>query len=149
MIPRHNVVGVVVGVCGQIVGFGRVDGRTVGVVANQPLVLAGCLDIDSSVKVCARTAVSVCACACVVCVTHYTHAGVSAFLSLVRIVLARHSVLVVCAGDVYTRAECPGAGCTPTSGHVTQAARFVRFCDAFGIPLVTFVDVPGARRIRL
>ena len=56
-----------------IIGFGRVDGSTVGVVANQPMVLAGCLDIQSSVK----------------------------------------------------------------------AARFVRFCDAFGIPIVTFVDVPG------
>ncbi|GBG27096.1 Acetyl-coenzyme A carboxylase carboxyl transferase subunit beta, chloroplastic [Hondaea fermentalgiana] len=56
-----------------IVGFGRLDGRTVGVVGNQPLELAGCLDINSS----------------------------------------------------------------------TKAARFVRFCDAFNIPLVTFVDVPG------
>ena len=56
-----------------VIGFGRVDGSTVGVVANQPMVLAGCLDIQSSVK----------------------------------------------------------------------AARFVRFCDAFGIPIVTFVDVPG------
>jgi propionyl-CoA carboxylase beta chain len=54
-------------------GFGRVDGRPIGVVANQPSVLAGVLDIDSS----------------------------------------------------------------------TKAARFVRFCDAFNIPLVTFVDVPG------
>lgn len=56
-----------------IVGFGRIDGRTVGVVANQPMVLAGCLDIDSSRK----------------------------------------------------------------------GARFVRFCDCFDIPIVTFVDVPG------
>ncbi|MGB0682154.1 MAG: acyl-CoA carboxylase subunit beta [Magnetovibrionaceae bacterium] len=56
-----------------IVGFGRLSGQTVGFVANQPLVLAGCLDIDSSVK----------------------------------------------------------------------AARFVRFCDSFNIPVVTFVDVPG------
>ena len=56
-----------------IVGFGRMEGRTVGIVANQPLVLAGCLDIKSSIK----------------------------------------------------------------------AARFVRFCDAFNIPVVTFVDVPG------
>jgi propionyl-CoA carboxylase beta chain len=54
-------------------GFGRVEGRTVGVVANQPLVLAGVLDINSSKK----------------------------------------------------------------------AARFVRFCDAFDIPILTFVDVPG------
>ncbi len=54
-------------------GFGRVGGRTVGIVANQPNVLAGVLDIRSSIK----------------------------------------------------------------------AARFVRFCDAFNIPLVTFVDVPG------
>jgi propionyl-CoA carboxylase beta chain len=56
-----------------IIGFARMDGQTVGVVANQPLVLAGCLDIKSSIK----------------------------------------------------------------------AARFVRFCDAFNIPLLTFVDVPG------
>ena len=56
-----------------ITGFGRLDGQTVGVVANQPQVLAGVLDIDASRK----------------------------------------------------------------------AARFVRFCDAFGIPLLTFVDVPG------
>ena len=56
-----------------LIGFGRMGGSTVGVVANQPMVLAGCLDIQSSVK----------------------------------------------------------------------AARFVRFCDAFGIPIVTFVDVPG------
>jgi propionyl-CoA carboxylase beta chain len=56
-----------------IVGFARLNGRSVGVVGNQPRVLAGCLDIDSSVK----------------------------------------------------------------------AARFVRFCDAFQIPLVTFEDVPG------
>jgi propionyl-CoA carboxylase beta chain len=57
----------------MIIGFGRVEGRTVGFVANQPLVLAGCLDIDASKK----------------------------------------------------------------------AARFVRFCDCFNIPIVTFVDVPG------
>ena len=56
-----------------ICGFGRVEGRTVGVVANQPLVLAGVLDINASKK----------------------------------------------------------------------AARFVRFCDAFDIPLLTLVDVPG------
>ena len=56
-----------------VVGFARLNGRSVGVVGNQPAVLAGVLDIDASVK----------------------------------------------------------------------AARFVRFCDAFNIPLVTFVDVPG------
>jgi propionyl-CoA carboxylase beta subunit len=56
-----------------IVGFIRIEGRTVGVVANQPTVLAGCLDINSSKK----------------------------------------------------------------------GARFVRFCDAFDIPILTFVDVPG------
>ena len=56
-----------------LTGFGRMGGSTVGLVANQPMVLAGCLDIQSSVK----------------------------------------------------------------------AARFVRFCDAFSIPIVTFVDVPG------
>ncbi len=56
-----------------LTGFGRMQGSTVGFVANQPMVLAGCLDIDSSKK----------------------------------------------------------------------AARFVRFCDAFNIPVVTLVDVPG------
>lgn len=56
-----------------IVGFARLEGQTVGVIANQPKELAGCLDINASVK----------------------------------------------------------------------GARFVRFCDAFNIPLVTFVDVPG------
>ncbi|BDY15373.1 MULTISPECIES: acyl-CoA carboxylase subunit beta [Alphaproteobacteria] len=56
-----------------LTGFIRIEGRTVGVVANQPMVLAGCLDIDSSRK----------------------------------------------------------------------AARFVRFCDAFEIPILTLVDVPG------
>ncbi|KAG0712272.1 Propionyl-CoA carboxylase beta chain, mitochondrial [Chionoecetes opilio] len=56
-----------------IIGFARMNGRTVGIVGNQPKAAAGCLDINSSVK----------------------------------------------------------------------AARFVRFCDAFNIPLVTFVDVPG------
>jgi len=56
-----------------VIGFCRMEGQTVGIVANQPLVLAGCLDIKSS----------------------------------------------------------------------TKAARFVRFCDAFNIPVVTYVDVPG------
>jgi len=56
-----------------ITGFARMDGHTVGILANQPLDKAGCLDIDASVK----------------------------------------------------------------------GARFVRFCDAFNIPILTFVDVPG------
>jgi len=56
-----------------VVGFARFGGRSAGIVANQPAVLAGCLDIDASVK----------------------------------------------------------------------AARFVRFCDAFNVPLVVFEDVPG------
>ncbi len=56
-----------------VTGFARMEGQTVGIVANNPMTLAGCLDIDASVK----------------------------------------------------------------------AARFVRFCDAFNIPLVTLVDVPG------
>jgi propionyl-CoA carboxylase beta chain len=56
-----------------VIGFARLDGRSIGVVANQPAWLAGCLDINSSVK----------------------------------------------------------------------GARFVRFCDAFNIPLLTFEDVPG------
>ena len=56
-----------------VVGFARMDGRTIGIVANQPAFLAGCLDINSS----------------------------------------------------------------------TKAARFVRFCDAFQIPIITFEDVPG------
>src|SRR5918996_1439078 len=57
----------------MVIGFGRLNGRPVGIIANQPNYLAGTLDINSSIK----------------------------------------------------------------------AARFVRFCDAFNIPLVTFVDVPG------
>jgi acetyl-CoA carboxylase carboxyltransferase component len=56
-----------------VIGFGRIGGRSVGIVANQPLVLAGVLDTTASIK----------------------------------------------------------------------AARFVRFCDAFNVPLLTFVDVPG------
>jgi propionyl-CoA carboxylase beta chain len=56
-----------------VIGFARMEGAPVGIVANQPMVLAGCLDIRSSIK----------------------------------------------------------------------AARFVRFCDAFNIPIITFVDVPG------
>lgn len=56
-----------------VVGFARVGGRSIGIVANQPQVLAGVLDIEASMK----------------------------------------------------------------------AARFVRFCDCFNIPLVTLVDVPG------
>jgi|TARA_R110002072_G_scaffold123977_3_gene259333 propionyl-CoA carboxylase beta chain len=56
-----------------VIGLARIDGRSVGIVANNPMVLAGCLDIQSSIK----------------------------------------------------------------------AARFVRFCDCFNIPIVTFVDVPG------
>ena len=56
-----------------VIGFGRMEGSTVGVVANQPMVLAGCLNIQASIK----------------------------------------------------------------------AARFVRFCDAFNIPILTLVDVPG------
>jgi propionyl-CoA carboxylase beta chain len=56
-----------------VVGFAHMDGRSIGIVANQPAWLAGCLDIDSS----------------------------------------------------------------------TKGARFVRFCDAFNIPIVTFEDVPG------
>jgi propionyl-CoA carboxylase beta chain len=57
----------------MVIGFGRLEGYTVGVVANQPAEKAGCLDIDASAK----------------------------------------------------------------------AARFIRFCDAFNIPIVSFVDVPG------
>ncbi len=56
-----------------VIGFARLGGRTVGIVGNQPMVLAGVLDVDAADK----------------------------------------------------------------------AARFIRFCDAFGIPLVTFVDIPG------
>ncbi len=56
-----------------VIGFARIGGKVVGIVANQPMVLAGCLDIDASVK----------------------------------------------------------------------AARFVRFCDCFNIPILTFEDVPG------
>lgn len=56
-----------------MVGFARFEGRPVGIIANQPMEIAGCLDINASIK----------------------------------------------------------------------AARFIRFCDAFGIPIVSFIDVPG------
>jgi propionyl-CoA carboxylase beta chain len=56
-----------------LVGFARLGGRSIGIIANQPSVLAGCLDIDASIK----------------------------------------------------------------------AARFIRFCDAFNVPIITFEDVPG------
>ena len=56
-----------------VIGFGRIEGHSIGIVANQPMILAGCLDINSS----------------------------------------------------------------------TKAARFIRFCDSFNIPVITFVDVPG------
>jgi propionyl-CoA carboxylase beta chain len=56
-----------------VIGFARIEGSTIGIVANQPMVLAGCLDIASA----------------------------------------------------------------------TKGGRFVRFCDAFNIPILTFVDVPG------
>jgi propionyl-CoA carboxylase beta chain len=56
-----------------VVGFVRIEGQSVGVIANQPMVLAGCLDVDASIK----------------------------------------------------------------------GARFIRFCDAFNIPVLTLVDVPG------
>eukprot|EP00122_Pirum_gemmata_P015040 Pgem_evm1s14049 len=56
-----------------LIGFSRMDGRTVGILGNQPTQASGCLDINSSVK----------------------------------------------------------------------GARFVRFCDAFNIPIITLVDVPG------
>lgn len=58
-----------------LVGFGRMEGQTVGIMGNQPMEMAGCLDVDAS----------------------------------------------------------------------TKAARFVRFCDSFNIPLISFVDVPGFR----
>ena len=57
----------------MVVGFARLAGNSVGIIANQPAVLAGCIDINASVK----------------------------------------------------------------------CARFVRFCDAFNVPIITFVDVPG------
>ena len=57
----------------MVIGYGRMEGSTVGIIANQPKVLAGCLDIDASVK----------------------------------------------------------------------AARFIRFCDCFNIPIIMLVDVPG------
>ncbi|MCF7919654.1 MAG: methylmalonyl-CoA carboxyltransferase [Candidatus Cloacimonetes bacterium] len=56
-----------------VIGFARLNGRSVGIIANQPTILAGCLDIDASDKI----------------------------------------------------------------------SRFIRFCDAFNIPMITFVDVPG------
>src|SRR4029434_2466631 len=78
-----------------VTGFGRIAGRTVGFVANQPMALVGALHSDA-----ART---------------------------VGFVANQPMVL----------------GGVLDSDASRKAARFVRFCDAFGIPIITFVDVPG------
>ena len=78
-----------------ICAFARMEGRTVAVVANNPMHLAGCLDINASVKV-----------------------ESSPFVDL--------SLLL-----------------TMASWTGWQAARFIRFVNAFNIPILTFVDVPG------
>lgn len=82
----------------MIVGFSRMNGRTVGIVGNQPNAAYGVLDIDASVK----------GMRCAAVLPRATEYGAHAFA------FVKHA-----------------------------GARFVRFCDAFNIPLVTFVDVPG------
>ncbi|KAB3623201.1 acyl-CoA carboxylase subunit beta [Phocaeicola vulgatus] len=86
-----------------VVGFGRLGGRSVGIVANQPAWLAGVLDIDASDK--AARFIRFCDCFNIPLITFEDVPG---FL--------------------------PGTD---------KAARFIRFCDCFNIPLITFEDVPG------
>ena len=84
-------------------GFARIDGHAVGVVGNQPMFLAGVLDIESSEKA-AR--------------------------------FDGRPVGIVANQPAFL------AGCLDINSSV-KGARFVRFCDAFNIPIVTFEDVPG------
>lgn len=95
-----------------VVGFARLGGQTVGIVGNQPLELAGCLDIDSSIKVPLRPKQN-----------HQTR-------------------MPACLSHTNTNTPTQTLLCRLLCAFL-QAARFVRFCDAFDIPLVTFVDVPG------
>jgi hypothetical protein len=97
----------------------------VGVVANQPAVLAGCLDMDASGGAAAAA--------------HPRHSTAS--WSLVR----RWALpcMPQPLGRVPSSAGLSSAAPPPPPPAAVKAARFVRFCDAFGIPLLTFVDVPG------
>ncbi len=94
-----------------VTGFGRMEGRTVGLVANNPRELAGCLDIDASVK--AARFVRSC------------DAWLGLGLTLTLTLALAHSP------NPYPY---PNPNPNPNQ---------VRFCDAFGIPILTFVDVPG------
>lgn len=91
-----------------------------GIVANQPAVLAGCLDIDASGGCAELAAIHISSCLpapAVVWGLATQHMAPQQ---------ARSAPLNVCLIT-----------------HAVKAARFVRFCDAFNIPLLTFVDVPG------
>ena len=89
-----------------IVGFARFNGQSVGIVANQPKVMAGCLDSNASRK-----------------------AGRFARFNGQSVGIVANQPKVM-------------AGCLDSNAS-RKAGRFVRFCDAFNIPLVTLVDVPG------
>ena len=174
-------------------GFGRIEGRTVGVVANQPMVLAGVLDINSSKK--AARFVRFCD---AFDIPILTFVDVPGFLpasnrselpelptddpwdrledSLDTVIPANanmpydmHEVIakVVDEGTFFEIQPKHGANIITGFGRIEgrpvgvvanqpmvlagvldinasrKAARFVRFCDAFSIPIVTFVDVPG------
>jgi len=96
-----------------LIGFGRVEGRSVGVVANQPMQFAGTLDIDASEK--AARFVRTC----------------DAF-----------NVPVLTFVGVVANQPMQFAGTLDIDAS-EKAARFVRTCDAFNVPVLTFVDVPG------
>ena len=127
------------------VGFARMEGHPVGIVANNPMFLAGCLDIDTSTKARIsrprrrrswswvygleeRADISS---------PFFKRTAVASWrFSFSRCCAAFNCVSFRCISAVFFAGWFPG---TSTS----QAARFVRFCDAFNIPLLTFVDVPG------
>lgn len=144
------------------VGFARMEGHPVGIVANNPMFLAGCLDIDTSTKASYKyTPIKVPAPLCksgwfehcnnttrFLPTTSYTVPRLVA--RLLGSVLVDHFFFMSRLDCVHPQ-HLHAFGCFPLLGYHhcirtyanEQAARFVRFCDAFNIPLLTFVDVPG------
>lgn len=98
-----------------IIGFARMNGRTVGIVGNQPKAAAG-----TSLQ------------------GHLESDHVHTILSTLPYIISIEplSFLIIYYSKFHS------TGCLDINSSV-KGARFVRFCDAFNIPLVTFVDVPG------
>ncbi len=131
---------------GSPAGFARLNGRTVGVVANQPAVLAGCLDIDASGRgwgdgqepAGANRGLDV-------LVAHAPQSSLLGACAAMRTPACQGSssrtpyrVPSLCLTLGFYTLHCPAVAYPAVKG-----ARFVRYCDAFNIPIVTFVDVPG------